>query len=119
MLKTLFGQKYTKAFIDRVAWRKAQYYENRRPPTIRENATELAFHWPHEYPTGTPIDYIREDLNQTSTRADKVGIFSNIDEEQNIPVTKPTDRMDIIGQNGNDGLHYTQGPGPLDGKKND
>ena len=30
MLKTLFGQKYTKAFIDRVAWRKAQYYENRR-----------------------------------------------------------------------------------------
>ena len=24
MLKTLFGQKYTKAFIDRVAWRKAQ-----------------------------------------------------------------------------------------------
>jgi len=28
-------------------------------------------------------------------------------------------RMDIIGQSGNDGLHYTQGPGPLDGKKND
>jgi len=24
-------------------------------------------------------------------------------------------RMDIIGQNGNDGLHYTPGPGPLDG----
>ena len=24
--------------------------------------------------------------------------------------------MDIIGQNGNDGLHYTQGPGPLEGK---
>lgn len=26
------------------------------------------------------------------------------------------ERMDIIGQNGNDGLHYTPGPGPLDGK---
>ena len=26
-------------------------------------------------------------------------------------------RMDIIGQNGNDGLHYTQGPGPLDGEQ--
>jgi|TARA_R110000824_G_scaffold131829_1_gene294102 hypothetical protein len=25
-------------------------------------------------------------------------------------------RIDIIGQNGNDGLHYTPGPGPLDGK---
>ena len=25
-------------------------------------------------------------------------------------------RMDIIGQNGNDGLHYTPQPGPLDGK---
>ena len=25
-------------------------------------------------------------------------------------------RMDIIGQNGNDGLHYTHQPGPLDGK---
>ena len=24
-------------------------------------------------------------------------------------------RIDIIGQNGNDGLHYTPGPGPLDG----
>jgi hypothetical protein len=52
-------------------------------------------------------------------RADKVGIFSNIDAEQKIPVEKSITRMDIIGQNGNDGLHYTQGPGPLDGKKND
>lgn len=119
MLKTLFGQKYTKAFIDRVAWRKAQYYENRRLRTIRENATKMAFNWSHEYPTGTPIEYIRDDIIEMWERADKVGIFSNIDEEQNIPVTKPTDRMDIIGQNGNDGLHYTQGPGPLDGKKND
>ena len=45
MLKTLFGQKYTKAFIDRVAWRKAQYYENRRLRTIRENATKMAYNW--------------------------------------------------------------------------
>tara|TARA_B110001450_G_scaffold63629_1_gene60338 strand:+ start:173 stop:532 length:360 start_codon:yes stop_codon:yes gene_type:complete len=119
MLKTLFGQKYTKAFIDRVAYRKKQYYENRRLRTIRENATKMAYNWGHEYPTGTPIEYIRDDIIEMWERADKVGIFSNIDEEQNIPVTKPTDRMDIIGQNGNDGLHYTQGPGPLDGKKND
>ena len=31
----------------------------------------------------------------------RVGIFSNIDEEQNIPVKKPISiRMDIIGQKG-------------------
>ena len=119
MLKTLFGQKYTKAFIDRVAWRKKQYYENRRLRTIRENATKMAYNWRHEYPTGTPIEYIRDDIIEMWERADKVGIFSNIDSQQDIPVNKPTDRMDIIGQNGNDGLHYTQGPGPLDGKKND
>ena len=119
MLKTLFGQKYTQKFIDRVAWRKSQYYENRRLKTIRENATKMAFNWSHEYPTGTPIEYIRDDIIEMWERADKVGIFSNIDAEQHIPVEKPVSRMDIIGQNGNDGLHYTQGPGPLDGKKND
>jgi len=109
MLKTLFGQKYTKAFIDRVAWRKAQYYENRRIKTIRENATKMAYNWSHEYPTGTPIEYIRDDIIEMWERADKVGIFQNIDQKQNIPTTEPVDRMDIIGQNGNDGLHYKEG----------
>jgi len=42
-------------------------------------------------------------------RADKVGIFQNIDAEQTIPVERSVDRMDIIGQNGNDGLHYKEG----------
>ena len=82
MLKTLFGQKYTKAFIDRVAWRKAQYYENRRLKTIRENATKMAYNWSHEYPTGTPIEYIRDDIIEMWERAEKVGIFSNLEKEQ-------------------------------------
>ena len=119
MFKTLFGEKYTKAFIDRVEWRKKEYYEKRRIQTIRSNAAKMAMNWTHEYPTGTPLGYIRDDIIEMWERADKVGIFSNIDAEQHIPVEKPVSRMDIIGQNGNDGLHYTQGPGPLDGKKND
>ena len=86
MLKTLFGQKYTQKFIDRVAWRKAQYYENRRLKTIRENATKMAFNWSHEYPTGTPIEYIRDDIIEMWERSEGVGIFSNLDKEQNIPV---------------------------------
>ena len=86
MLKTLFGQKYTKAFIERVAWRKKQYYENRRLRTIRENATKMAFNWTHEYPTGTPIEYIRDDIIEMWERSARVGIFSNLDKEQNIPV---------------------------------
>ncbi len=106
MLKSLFGQKYTQAFLDRVAWRKTQYYENRRIKTIRENATKMAYNWSHEYPTGTPIEYIRDDIIEMWERADKVGIFQNIDAEQRIPVERSVDRMDIIGQNGNDGLHY-------------
>ena len=62
MLKTLFGQKYTKAFIDRVAWRKAQYYENRRLRTIRENATKMAYNGGNEQHTGTPIEDIRDEV---------------------------------------------------------
>ena len=90
MLKTLFGQKYTQKFIDRVAWRKAQYYENRRLKTIRENATKMAFNWSHEYPTGTPIEYIRDDIIEMWERSEGVGIFSNLDKEQNIPVAHDT-----------------------------
>ena len=82
MLKTLFGQKYTQKFIDRVAWRKAQYYENRRLKTIRENATKMAFNWSHEYPTGTPIEYIRDDIIEMWERSEGVGIYKGLLDEK-------------------------------------
>ena len=119
MLKTLFGQKYTKAFVDRVKFRRKEYYEKRRIQTIRDNAMKMAHNWSHEYPTGTPLEYIRDDIIEMWERHAKVGIFSGMEAEQHIPVKQSVSRKDIIGQNGNDGLHYTQGPGPLDGKKND
>ena len=86
MFKTLFGQKYTKAFIDRVEWRKKEYYEKRRIQTIRNNAAKMAMNWTHEYPTGTPLSYIRDDIIEMWERSARVGIFSNLDKEQNIPV---------------------------------
>ena len=86
MFKTLFGQKYTKAFIDRVEWRKKEYYEKRRIQTIRNNAAKMAINWTHEYPTGTPLSYIRDDIIEMWERSARVGIFSNLDKEQNIPV---------------------------------
>ena len=86
MFKTLFGEKYTKAFIDRVEWRKKEYYEKRRIQTIRSNAAKMAMNWTHEYPTGTPLGYIRDDIIEMWERSARVGIFSNLDKEQNIPV---------------------------------
>ena len=90
MLKTLFGEKYTKAFIDRVEWRKKEYYEKRRIQTIRNNAAKMAMNWTHEYPTGTPLSYIRDDIIEMWERSARVGIFSNLDKEQNIPVAHDT-----------------------------
>ena len=78
MFKTLFGQKYTKAFIDRVEWRKKEYYEKRRIQTIRNNAAKMAINWTHEYPTGTPLGYIRDDIIEMWERSEGVGIYKGL-----------------------------------------
>ena len=90
MFKALFGEKYSKAFLDRVEWRKKEYYEKRRIQTIRNNAAKMAMNWTHEYPTGTPLGYIRDDIIEMWERSARVGIFSNLDKEQNIPVSHDT-----------------------------
>ena len=46
--------------------------------------------WTHEYPTGTPLSYIRDDIIEMWERSARVGIFSNLDKEQNIPVPHDT-----------------------------
>ena len=78
MFKTLFGEKYTKAFIDRVEWRKKEYYEKRRIQTIRNNAAKMAMNWTHEYPTGTPLGYIRDDIIEMWERSEGVGIYKGL-----------------------------------------
>ena len=88
MLKALFNQGYSKKFMDRIEFRREEYYEKRRIQTIRDNAMKMAHNWSHEYPTGTPLEYIRDDIIECWERNSKVGIFSGIDEKQNIPVDR-------------------------------
>ena len=85
MLKALFNQDYSKKFLDRIEYRRKEYYEKRRIQTIRSNAMKMAENWSHEYPTGTPLEYIRDDIIECWERNSKVGIFSGIDKKQDIP----------------------------------
>ena len=85
MFKALFNQGYSKKFIDRIEFRRKEYYENRRIQTIRTNAAKMALNWTHEYPTGTPLSYIRDDIIETWERTAGVGIYANLDKKQNIP----------------------------------
>ena len=81
MLKTLFNQDYSKKFMDRIEFRREEYYEKRRIQTISENAMKMAHNWSHEYPTGTPLEYIRDDIIEWWERSSKVGIYANIDKK--------------------------------------
>ena len=72
MFKALFNQGYSKKFIDRIEFRRKEYYENRRIQTIRTNAAKMALNWTHEYPTGTPLSYIRDDIIETWERTAKI-----------------------------------------------
>jgi len=85
MLKALFNQGYSKKFMDRIEFRRKEYYEKRRIQTIRENAMKMAHNWSHEYPTGTPLEYIRDDIIECWERNSRVGIYANLDKKQKIP----------------------------------
>ena len=85
MLKTLFNQDYSKKFMDRIEFRRKEYYEKRRIQTISENAMKMAHNWSHEYPTGTPLEYIRDDIIECWERTAGVGIYAGLDKKQNIP----------------------------------
>ena len=42
---------------------------------------KMAHNWSHEYPTGTPLEYIRDDIIECWERSSKVGIYTNIDKK--------------------------------------
>ena len=71
--------------MDRIEFRRKEYYENRRIQTIRTNAAKMALNWTHEYPTGTPLSYIRDDIIECWERTAGVGIYAGLDKKQNIP----------------------------------
>jgi len=79
MLKSLFNQTYSKRFLDKIESRRGEYYEKRRIKTINKNAMLLAGQWKHEYPTGTPIEYIRDDIIECWEKRSQAGIYSYID----------------------------------------
>ncbi|MBC8430059.1 MAG: hypothetical protein H8D92_01545 [Pelagibacteraceae bacterium] len=102
MLKTLFNLKYSKKFLDRIEFRRAEYYEKRRVQTIRNNAMKMAMNWSHEYPTGTPLEYIRDDIIECWERTAGVGIYSGLDKKQNIPTTPSAIELQWTGSSGFD-----------------
>jgi len=78
MFKALFNQGYSKAFMDRIEFRRKEYYEKRRIQTIRANAMKMAANWSHEYPTDTPLEYIRDDIIECWERTAGVGIYAGL-----------------------------------------
>ena len=64
--------------MDRIEFRRKEYYENRRIQTIRANAAKMAVNWTHEYPTGTPLGYIRDDIIESWERSAGVGIYAGL-----------------------------------------
>ena len=55
-------KKMSKALLDRIKFRYDEYYESKSKAKVRENAMKMALNWSHEYPTGTPAEYIRDDI---------------------------------------------------------
>ena len=78
MFKALFNEGYSKKFMDRIEFRRKEYYEKRRIQTIRANAMKMAMNWSHEYPTGTPLEYIRDDIIECWERTAGVGIYAGL-----------------------------------------
>jgi hypothetical protein len=102
MFKALFNEGYTKAFMDRIEFRRKEYYEKRRIQTIRANAMKMAANWSHEYPTGTPLEYIRDDIIECWERTAGVGIYAGLDKKQNIPTTPSAIELQWTGSSGFD-----------------
>lgn len=85
MLKALFGKRYSKKFLDRVAFRRAGYYEKRKIQAIRDNAMKMAMNWSHEYPTGTPLAYIRDDIIECWERT-----ATAVEDQEHLDTVTPT-----------------------------
>ena len=65
-------KKMSKALLDRIKFRYDGYYESKSKAKVRENAMKMAHNWAHEYPTGTPLLFIRDDIIACWERNGKV-----------------------------------------------
>jgi len=58
-------KRMSKALLDRIKFRYEEYFENevsKSKAKVQKNAMKMAHNWKHEYPTGTPLEYIRDDI---------------------------------------------------------
>jgi len=65
-------KKMSKALVARVKFRYAEYFEAKSKAKVRQNAMKMALNWSHEYPTGTPLLFIRDDIIACWERNGKV-----------------------------------------------
>ena len=83
--------RYDEYFVDEVAKSKAE---------VQKNAMKMAHNWKHEYPTGTPLEYIRDDIikcwerNGNKTQEEEATVTptpnENIMKERLVPRWTPT-----------------------------
>ena len=64
-------RRLSQKFLARIKWRYDQYYLGKTRQQRRDNAMKMAQNWTHEYPTGTPLEFIRDEILAKWERADK------------------------------------------------
>ena len=64
-------RRLSQKFLARIKWRYDQYYEGKSYQQRRDNAMKMAHNWTHEYPTGTPLMFIRDEILAKWERADR------------------------------------------------
>jgi|TARA_R110001583_G_scaffold72053_1_gene202232 hypothetical protein len=65
-------KRLSQKFLARIKWRYDQYYIGKSKQQRRDNAMKMAHNWTHEYKTGTPLEFIRDDILAKWDRADKI-----------------------------------------------
>ena len=64
-------RRLSQKFLARIKWRCDQYYIGKSYQQRRDNAMKMAHNWTHEYPTGTPLMFIRDEILAKWERADR------------------------------------------------
>jgi hypothetical protein len=66
-------KKMSKALLARIKFRYEEYFVDevaKSKAKVQKNAMKMAHNWKHEYPTGTPLEYIRDDIIECWERND-------------------------------------------------
>ena len=71
--------RLSQKFLARIKWRYDQYYVGKTRQQRRDNAMKMAANWTHEYPTGTPLMFIRDEILAKWDRADREAAGETVD----------------------------------------